>query len=62
MPALINGDFTGLSDEDEKVLNIWLDTLEAGYVECSDQESDYKKCEITGFGCEVKTITLNIWE
>lgn len=36
--ALINGDYSGLEDEDEKELNEWLDRVKPGYcVGCSEE-------------------------
>jgi len=37
--ALINADYSGLSDEEEKALNAWLDAEKPGYcVGCSESE------------------------
>lgn len=36
--ALINDDYSGLNDEDEKELNEWLDRIQPGYATMPDGE------------------------
>jgi len=36
--ALINDDYTGLTDEDEKELNEWLERVQPGHATCPDGE------------------------
>lgn len=60
LPALINGDITGLDDEDEELLAAF--TFEAvGFRDGhwsvpEDAEPEFAMCEITGFMSECQTI------
>jgi len=49
LPAIINGDRTGLDDSEETLLNIWLDHLPvvSGHFDVISEESDLKICNIT---------------
>jgi hypothetical protein len=47
LPALINGDFTGLSDQEEAELNTWIDSLSvSGHFDVISEESDFRLCDI----------------
>jgi len=47
LPALINGDYSGLSDQEEAELNAWIDALPVtGHFDVISEESDFKQCEI----------------
>lgn len=49
LSALINGDETGLSDEEIAELAEFLETLPPnGHWDCSDTETHFARCEITG--------------
>ena len=49
LSAIINGDYTGLSDEEENQLNDWLDDNQEMASHWSDGESmGFDRCEITG--------------
>ena len=47
LPALINGDYTGLTDWEEAELKAWVDSLPvSGHFEVISEESDFKQCDI----------------
>ena len=47
LPALINGDYTGLTDWEEAELNAWVDSLPvSGHFDVISEESDFKQCDI----------------
>ena len=39
LAALINDDYSGLSDQEEKELNTWLKNVNPGHATCPDDES-----------------------
>jgi hypothetical protein len=59
LPACINADTTGLSDEEIYLLAEWETRYCTGnYVIEILDEGDYKKCEVTGLGSAVSTIAI----
>jgi len=59
--ALINGDYTGLSDEDEKALTAWLEAEKPGWcVTCSDEEffTRYHDASYFVLACNCLTFTF----
>jgi len=63
--ALINGDYTGLSDEEETRFNDWLDCVsEPGphhWNAPSDCETDFRRCEILDLYADCVTVTQVIY-
>jgi hypothetical protein len=49
-PALINGDYTGLSDDDAAQFNDWLETIDrrVTHWDMEDKQEDFTRCEVTG--------------
>lgn len=64
LPALINDDITGLSDNEEKELDGWLDNLpEGAYITTGpDQEPSFEKDDITGLMAECYQVTIILEE
>jgi hypothetical protein len=62
--ALINGDYSGLSDDDEKNLNDFLER--ENYVDCWDCSSDIEPsfCPFPEFGlaCDCVEVTGIVWK
>lgn len=50
LSALFNGDESGLDDSEGKALNSWLNSFNHnnGHWSYDDQESEFKRCEVTG--------------
>jgi hypothetical protein len=47
LPALINGDYSGLTDQEEKELTAFIDSLPVtGHFDIISEESYFKRCEI----------------
>lgn len=48
--AMINGDYSGLTDAEERELNDWLKSVaEPGaHWHCANSDSEFAQCEITG--------------
>ncbi|MGL4499992.1 MAG: hypothetical protein ACRCU2_13090 [Planktothrix sp.] len=49
LPALINGDYSGLDDSEEKALNNWIDSLNhtKGHWDYEPSSDDWKICKVT---------------
>ena len=53
--AIVNGDYSGLEDKEERELNGFLDHLKREYGPCTlemrnyQSEPDYNRCDITNF-------------
>jgi hypothetical protein len=49
LPALINGDYSGLTDQEEAELNTWIDSLPvSGHFDYLYRSEDIRECEISG--------------
>jgi len=50
LPAIVNGDITGLEDNEEALLNGFLDSIyrENSHFATSSEESNFARCEVTG--------------
>ena len=62
LPAIINGDYEGLLQTEDDLIDTWLDNFEYGMITIiviEGSEQEYKKCEITGF--MGNTIDVEIW-
>jgi hypothetical protein len=47
LPALINGDYSGLTDQEEKELTAFIDSLPVtGHFDIVSEESYFKRCKI----------------
>lgn len=46
LPAIINGDYSGLEDEEEGMLNAFLQSIGTGTWDCGD-EVGFALCEVT---------------
>ena len=59
LPALINGDYTGLTDWEEAELNAWVDSLPvSGNFDVISEESDFKKCDISELHADCYEVRL----
>ena len=59
LPALINGDYTGLTDWEEAELNAWVDSLRvSGHFEVISEESDFKQCDISELHADCYEVRL----
>lgn len=60
LPALINGDYSGLDDMEENQLNDYLETLPAGVIfDCSSDYPEFARCAISGLMAEC--LEVNLW-
>lgn len=49
LSPLINGDHSGLDDQEEADLDAWIDALPvAGHFGVVDEEGNFRECDITG--------------
>lgn len=65
LSAIINDDYTGLSDNEERELNEWLEGVnrpEAHWDCDSDTETELAICEITGYANNCVRITQHIYK
>ena len=46
--ALLNGDYSGLEDDEEAALNAWLEqhTMRGGHWDIVGDETDFRQCEV----------------
>lgn len=62
LPAIINGDYSGLSDAEEAEVNHWLDTLPAeaayGHWDISDECPDFRRDDVSGLMGDCVTCRL----
>ena len=59
LPALINGDYTGLTDWEEAELNAWVDSLPvSGHFDVISEESDFCVCDICGLHADCYEVRL----
>jgi hypothetical protein len=57
--ALVNGDRTGLEDQDESDLDAWIDSLPvSGHFEIIDEEGNFRECDITGLHSDCFEVRL----
>lgn len=58
LSALINDDYSGLSDDDEKALDIWLESLDLpqGHWDIVEDSHNFSGCDITGLGALTQII------
>ena len=47
-PAMINGDYTGLNDEEEKQLDKFLSSFGKGHWDIGNDDEDYRTCDVCG--------------
>jgi hypothetical protein len=61
LSALINGDVTGLSDEEECELDEWLESLEhgEGHWSTTEEHDEFGLCEVTGLRSQVERVIYN---
>lgn len=61
LPALINGDYSGLEDEDCELLTQFVASLPEGasHWECTD-DSHFARCEVCGLRADVVDCTLYV--
>lgn len=60
-PALINGDFTGLSDEEDAAVRYWLDTepdIAGDALSCTDEPVFWSYYDADGLPCDCLTFTF----
>lgn len=67
LSAIFNGDYTGLTDEDERVLDEWLNqewikgtTFEIVHDDCENFETYFSYYPAFGLGSDV--VDVNIWK
>jgi hypothetical protein len=63
-PAIINGDYSGLNDEEENLLNRFLsiqNTLENSSWDLPEEESRFIDCEVTGLFSDCYTVKLHFF-
>jgi len=59
LSALINGDYSGLSDQEEAELNAWIDSLPvSGHFDVISEESDFKQCDISELHADCYEVRL----
>ena len=58
-PAIINGDYTGLDDAEEKQLKKFLADYTAGHWDIEDDSEDYHNCEVSGLYTKVIKMRFN---
>lgn len=52
--ALVNGDYSGLNEQEAQLLDAWLKANNYGHAICPDNtETDFKICEITNLYSDV---------
>ena len=61
LTALINGDFSGFTDLEEKQFKAWHDNLPKvnGIIQPVEDESFFGECEICGLYADCQTVRLN---
>lgn len=60
-PALINGDFSGLSDEDDEAIRYFLDTepdIAGDCLSCTDEPEFRRYYDADGLACDCLTYTF----
>ena len=59
LSPLINGDYSGLNDQDEADLGAWVDSLPVtGHFDVSDEEGNFRECDITGMHSDCYEVRL----
>ena len=59
LPALINGDYSGLTDQEEAELNAWIDSLPVtGHFDVIDGEGGFHLCDICNLHAHTYQIRL----
>lgn len=60
LPALINGDESGMSDEESEMLNAFYASLPGyGHWDCED-DSSFAECEVSGLYADTVVCTYHI--
>jgi hypothetical protein len=62
LSAMINGDYSGLNDQETRDLNDWLqrnNCYGAGHWSTTDETDEYGRCDITGLRGSVETVIWN---
>jgi len=58
--ALVNGDYSGLDDDDTRLVNDWVDSLPDYHtIQCSESEPDFRRDDISGLMADC--IDVYIW-
>ena len=59
LSPLINGDYSGLEDQDEADLGAWVDSLPAtGHFDVNSEKGDFRECDITGLHSDCFEVRL----
>ncbi len=58
LSALVNGDYTGLSDEDEAAFTEWLENTDRRIThwDVTDHGENFTRCEVTGLMADCSTV------
>ena len=72
LPALVNGDYSGLADDEVHILDNWLDYATEGWTDANEQEwvyaheavldgteDEFGRCEITNMRGSVQIVRLH---
>lgn len=60
LPALINGDSTGLTDEDDQALDLFLDAVGcSGHWSYAEEGEGFARCEVTGLYADCCEVTAH---
>lgn len=58
LPALINGDYTGMEDHEDQALDAFLERVACkGHWSYADEGENFTRCEVSGLYADCVTVT-----